>query len=88
MTEPMPLTAFEQESVKNLRTSDVVLNDARMMADLVVEVAAKGVATFGDIGCPEALFWLGRNLKDKLDLLAALSGDERAPGWMQKDATP
>lgn len=88
MTDLSPLTAFEQESVKNLRTSGVVLNDARMMADLVVEVAAKGAATFGDIGCPEALFWLGCRLKDKLDLLTALSGDERAPRWMQKDATP
>lgn len=88
MTDLSPLTAFEQQSVKNLRTPDVVLNDARMMADLVVEVAAKGAATFGDIGCPEALLWLGCRLQDKLDLLAALSGDGNAPGWMQPDETP
>ncbi|MDN7355187.1 hypothetical protein [Acetobacter senegalensis] len=85
MTDLMPLTAFEQESVKSLRIPDVVLHDARMMTDLVVEVAAKGAVDGAEITCPEALLWLGRHLQDKLDLLAALSGDGNAPGWMQPE---
>lgn len=88
MTDLMPLTAFEQESVKNLRIPDAVLHDAQMMAALVVEVAAKGATDGGDIACPYALHWLGCRLQDKLDLLAALSGDGNAPGWMQPDETP
>ncbi len=88
MTDLMPLTAFERESVMNLRTPAVVLNDARMMADLVVEVAAKGAADGAEITCPDALHWLGCRLQDKLDLLAALSGYGNAPGWMQPEVQP
>lgn len=88
MTDLSSLTGFEQESVKNLRVPSVILHDARMMADLVVEVAAKGAADGAEITCPDALHWLGCRLQDKLDLLAALSGDGNAPGWMQPDETP
>lgn len=85
MTDLVPLTVFEQETVKNLRTPSVILHDAQMMAKLVVEVAAKGAAHGGDIASPDALHWLGCRLQNKLDLLAALSGDGNAPGWMQPE---
>ena len=85
MTDLSPLTGFERESVQNLRIPSVILLDAQMMAALVVEVAAKGAADGGDIACPDALHWLSQRLQDKLDLLAALSGDGNAPGWMQPE---
>ena len=88
MTDLHTLTGFERESVKDLRIPSVILHDAQMMAELVVEVAAKGAAHGGDIASPDALHWLGCRLRDKLDLLAALSGDGNTPGWMQKDETP
>lgn len=85
MTGLSPLTGFERESVQGLRIPSVILHDAQMMAALVVEVAAKGAADGGDIACPDALHWLSHRLQDKLDLLAALSGDGNAPGWMQPE---
>ncbi|MBO1326902.1 hypothetical protein OQ496_03345 [Acetobacter suratthaniensis] len=85
MTGLSPLTAFEQESVKALRVPDVVLNDARKLSGLVVAVAESGVGAGREITEPEALLWLAHRLQDKLDLLAALSGDGNAPGWMQPE---
>lgn len=88
MSNQMSLTGFEQETVKSMRDQGLVLKDARMMADLVVEVAAKGAADGAEITCPDALHWLGCRLQDKLDLLAALSGYGNAPGWMQPEVQP
>ena len=85
MTGLSPLTGFERESVQDLRIPSVILLDAQMMAALVVEVAAKGAADGGDIACPDALHWLSQRLQDTRDLLAALSGDGSAPGWMQPE---
>lgn len=85
MTDLMPLTAFEQESVKNLRIPDVILHDARKLSGLVVAVAESGVGDGREIAEPEALLWLAHRLQDKLDLLATLSGTDDVPGWMQKE---
>lgn len=52
MNNQMSLTGFEQETVKNMRIQSCILRDARMMADLVVEVAAKGAADGAEITCP------------------------------------
>lgn len=85
MKDIMPLTGFEHETVMNLRTPSVILNDARKLSGLVVAVAESGVGDGREITEPEALLWLAHRLQDKLDLLAALSGDKEAPGWMQKE---
>lgn len=86
MTDLIPMTAFEQESVKNLRVPSVVLHDARKLSGLVVAVAESGVGDGREITEPEALLWLAHRLQDKLDLLATLSGTDDVPGWMQPEA--
>ena len=88
MTDIMPLTGFEHETVMNLRTPSVILHDARKLSGLVVAVTESGVGAGREITEPEALLWLAHRLQDKLDLLAALSGDGNTPGWMQPAETP
>lgn len=85
MTDLIPMTAFEQESVKNLRVPSVVLHDARKLSGLFVAVAESGVGDGREITEPEALLWLAHRLQDKLDLLATLSGSDDVPGWMEKE---
>ncbi|ATI11565.1 MULTISPECIES: hypothetical protein [Acetobacter] len=77
-----PLTGFEQETVKNMRSQEAVLKDARMMAALIVEVTAGWSCDECDITDPEALHWLSHRLRDHLDLLAAHTGAKDVPGWM------
>ncbi|WP_386884458.1 hypothetical protein [Acetobacter persici] len=85
MKDIMPLTGFEHETVMNLRTPSIILNDARKLSGLVVAVAESGVGDGREITEPEALLWLAHRLQDKLDLLATLSDTDDVPGWMQKE---
>ncbi len=87
MNNQISLTGFEQETVKNMRSQELVLKDARMMAALIVEVTGGGVGDGCEITEPEALHWLSHRLQDNLDLLAAHTGVKDAPvkdapGWM------
>lgn len=85
MKDIMPLTGFEHETVINLRTPSIILNDARKLSGLLIDVAQSGIGAGREITEPEALLWLAHCLQDKQDLLATISDTDDVPGWMHKE---
>ncbi|CEF40202.1 hypothetical protein ASN_799 [Acetobacter senegalensis] len=76
-----PMTEIEEDHLLEYRDPRLLFLRAEQVALALLELTNPK----NDISHPQARHWLADELCTTLDLLAALSGDGNAPGWMQKE---